>query len=111
MKYPTRPRPEWMAWMREGDVLKSGAGAYRVVRNVVRKKRHIYVTFTIKRRSWTGRAYTVVNASDLLTFGYTHTGVRLKLDTEMDARIANVVDGAERPGYYTLTPEDVRGVA
>ena len=116
------PDPDWFAFVREGDVLLLG-GSYRVVRKVsrwTRLRRGVvqegtgplrFVTFAIRRRSWTNRAYTVYTASDLKVFGAKYVGARVPLAGEMDQRLAHCIRAKELPGHYSLTAADVRGVA
>lgn len=117
-----KPDPDWFAFVRKGDVLLIG-GSYRVVREVSRWERVRrgvvregvgplrFVTFAIRRRSWTNRAYTVYTATDLKVFGAQYVGVRIPLTGEMDQRIAHCIHAKELPGSYSLTADDVRGVA
>lgn len=123
------PDPEWFDFVRPGDVIQRGRnGAYRVVREVTRWERVRRqgsfgwdvvrgagqlraVTLAIRHRSWTNRAYTVLNANDLKSFGFRYVGARVRLDTEMDRKIHEAIteDGWKRP--FALTAKDVRGVA
>jgi hypothetical protein len=73
-----------------GDVLASGSGSYRVVREVSRfaDGELRAVSFAIKRCSWTGRPVTCVSYTDLMHRRFQPTGVRLDLKSRLDARIA-----------------------
>lgn len=118
------PDPEWFARVRVGDVLQRGMnGPYRIVRKVSRSRR-IYrrtvdrsdnaplrsVVFAIRRRSWTNRCYTVLNASDLKTMGYRYVGASVALASDLDQCIAEAI---KQPGGrpYILYAKHVRGVA
>jgi hypothetical protein len=112
-------QPEWMRALRVGDVLTRNGRTYRVVRTVTFKPNgnlHA-ISFAIKRRSWTGRPCTTYMASDLKTFGFRPVGARVKLTSELDQRLAQYIANHEIPGRrpfpdrYSVTPEDVRGVA
>lgn len=108
------PDPDWFAFLRVGDVLQRGVkGSYRVVRDVSRRGQALtYVTFAIRRRSWTGRPDTTYTANDLKTFGYRYVGARVRLASELDERFRDYLRrNPSRAEGYGLTPEDVRGVA
>lgn len=78
-----------MAKVAVGDVLRSRGGTYRVVRKVSRVRGRLhYITFAIKRCSWTGRCTTTVNSHDLRYADYEPvTGVRWKFATLLDEKI------------------------
>jgi hypothetical protein len=102
--------PDWRETIRIGDVLVARSGTMRVVRECLYKQSDILVSvrLTIRRRSWTGRCYTVVTRSDLQTFGYRKAGVRVRLGSgPMDGEIARNL----REDLRTLGPADVRGIA
>lgn len=86
-----RSKKRWPRWTREiriGDVLSNGR-SNRVVRDV-NYDRHgelRSVCFVIKHCSWTGRCTTTLSRYDLMYAGYGPTGVRRRLDTELDAQI------------------------
>lgn len=105
-------QPMWMLVLKIGDVLKSARGSYRVVRRASHHEdgRLRSVTFAIRRRSWTNRAYTVMTASDLLTFGYQPVGARIKLTNEMDARLHKAIHDNELPPNISLHAADVLGI-
>lgn len=103
-------QPEWMRSVKVGDVLINAAGQYRVVREV-----SFYpngnlrsVTFVIRRRSWTNRAYTILGFTDLRMQGYRPAHARSKLNGPMDAAIARVVADHWN---WELRANDVRGIA
>jgi hypothetical protein len=82
------PEPDWFAFLRVGDVLRSPSGALRVVRLVSRREgRLTAVCFAIRRCSWTRRPLTVYNRYDLKR-GWSHVGARVRLDSELDRKIA-----------------------
>ena len=107
---------DWISNIRVGDILAVG-DSYRVVRDVKHSKseRHppkTYVTFTIKRCSWTGRCYTVLTRSDLKTRGFRATGHSMRLRRQIDAKIRKAIVGRELPkdGPYSMTCCDVEGI-
>lgn len=109
-RFPSRPDPDWFAFVRPGDVLLH-RGSYRVVREVSRWGGRLrFVAFAIKRRSWTDRCYTLYSANDLKTHGTRYVGARVKLDTEMDRKIHQSITGRELPPHFTLRARDVVGV-
>lgn len=100
---------DWRDTVRVGDVLVSGRGTRRVVRDVHHAGPHVFVTFTIRRCSWTGRCTTVYNRSDLRTFGYRPTGERVRLRSRVDLEIARNIKNHRRE-QQTLDCCEVRGV-
>ena len=60
---------DWMLNIRTGDILLEHGTKPRVVREFSKYFKygywHVHVTFTIKRRSWTNRCYTILNNEDL----------------------------------------------
>ena|SRR5690348_1976563 len=106
-------QPEWMARVCVGSVFKTPSGDLRLVRRVSRWSGKLgSVTFAIRRCSWTGRAYTVVSASDLLTRGFKLMPVRVKsLNGPLDTRLRLAIDGNEVPSTgYSIRCCDVRGI-
>lgn len=98
----------WYRKIRIGDVLRSGGGSLRVVRDV----KHFadgktFVHLVIKHCSWTGRCYTVLQGTDLNYMGYRRTGKRVRLRSKLDAKIAE----ACRSVPITLTCCDVEGLS
>jgi hypothetical protein len=102
--------PVWFDHLRPGDVLRSRGGTLRVVRTVSRKEdgKLWGVSFVIRHCSWTKRPYTVLTFNDLKTFRYTYVGARVRLDRELDRRIADAIRHKED---RTLTCCAVRGIA
>lgn len=82
-----RTQRVWMRTVQVGDVLESPSGTHRVVRGVHRYANGDLrsLTFAIRHCSWTGRPVTSYGYTDLRRGGWRPTGVRLTLDTEMDA--------------------------
>lgn len=76
----------WIRAIRKGDVLAAG-NSLRVVRAVHHSGSHTYVTFTIRRCSWTTRCYTVLTEHDLKSRGFRNTGRRMRLGGELDYEI------------------------
>lgn len=105
--------PTWFAHVREGDVLQSRGGSFRVVRHVTRRPggQLLCVTFAIRTCSWTRRPYTVYTASDLKVFSFRYVGARIALSSELDRKLSDAINhsGGERP--HGLTCCSVRGVA
>lgn len=114
-------QPEWMAALRVGDVLVFPGDVYRVVREVSRWERVgrntvrgqgpvRFVTFAIRRRSWTNRCYTLLTPTDLLLRGARPVGARIKLTGELDAKISAAI---RQPCWepFVLRADDVRGIA
>jgi len=102
---------KWIERIEKGDILRSKSGLLRIVRAVhhswIPQSQQIRtsVTFTIKRCSWTGRCYTILNGSDLMTQGYQHTGKRIRLQKKMDKEIA--AEFGQKPESLKLTCCDV----
>lgn len=91
-----------------GSVVRKGT-MYRVVRHVSRwkakrgKKVHVYVTFAIRRRSWTNRPYTVYGVPELRRMDYIGTPTRVALRSPLDRELAaNIADNH----YRTLFARD-----
>lgn len=107
-----------LPWMRDvvvGSVLKSGSGAWRVVREVHRYANGDLrsVTFTIRHCSWTGRCYTILGYTDLRILGYRMVPVRpVRLKGEFNQKIhAAIHQGGGPRSSYILRCCDVEGVA
>lgn len=67
------------------------------------------VTFTIARCSWTKKPFTWMCRGQLA--GYTPvSGVRAKLDREIDKRLAKELRDHARGIEMTLTCDDVKGI-
>jgi len=88
--------PDWRDTLKVGDVLISPTGSWRVVRAVsywsednwcaTRRGLLQSVTLSIKRCSWTGRAFTLKIRSDLARWQKLE-GARAKLSTEADRKL------------------------
>lgn len=103
-----------------GSVVRTGRGGERVVRAISKSPPspmgrgvpRMSVTFAIKHRSWTGRAYTVVDRNDLRQQRYQPTGVTVSLTNEADRWFARCLAVERAPGAPRepgFTPEAVRG--
>jgi len=89
-----------------GDVLRRG-NTYRIVRAVSPAHDPKFVTFAIKRCSWTRRPYTVYLMRDLRKAGWVKVeGVRVKLDTLLDRLVKEDMQSQDR----VITCCDVIGV-
>jgi hypothetical protein len=88
-----RRDPRWMAHVKVGDVLENHNGrSQRVVRSVWWHKGKLAgVVFTIKHYSWTGACHTCVETARLKSEGWRPTGVRRRLRTPLDRKIAEDV--------------------
>ncbi len=101
-----------------GSVLRNiRTGTLRVVRDVSRvrdskfkrtlKQGDVFcITFAIKNCSWTKRPYTVYNRYDIKR-QFELTNVRVKLNSEIDALLAQEMDNSDKP---FLTCCAVRGL-
>ncbi len=67
-----RKQALWMCFAKEGDVLRTPKGDYRVIRSISRFDDGDLrsADFAIRRPSWTGRAYTTYNFTDLRNWTY-----------------------------------------
>lgn len=109
-----RNRPKWFDTVRKGDVLRMPSGSYRVVRKVSRhepKTRsgdyNIFIYFAIMRCSWTGNCHTIYDGTELKH--WTHTGHRVRLNSDLDKQIAHDLEYRNRfPEDQLLTCCDVR---
>lgn len=108
-----RKQADWMRSVKVGDVLRSGRGTLRVVREAsfFHDGQLRAIAFVIRHKSWTGRATTTMNYTDLMQFGYAphFPRVRSKLATELDAKIAHCVKH-HRMEDQVLFADDVRGI-
>lgn len=88
-----RTQLPWMKTVKVGDVLISSKGTFRVVRGVTRFSDGDLrcVDFAIRHCSWTGRPVTVVNFTDLRSNGYYPAGIRVRLESELDKKLAEEV--------------------
>lgn len=82
-----KPREfDWRDTLKAGDMLLTPSRDLRAVRKVRYGPDGFLKTviFAIRHCSWTGRAYTVYQRTDLKTLGYVKAGVRARLDRPMD---------------------------
>lgn len=82
-----RLQRRWFDTVQVGDVLQNPAGSQRAVRKVDRYKNgdlH-YLTFAKRKCSRWPAAYTFYSFTDIRLQGWRPTGVRIRLDSEMDA--------------------------
>lgn len=79
----------WFTTLQVGDVIARPGGPWRVVRAISRRAYGLYaVTLLIQRCSWTGRCYTILNATDLRVQGYKPVrAARWPCRTEFDRRV------------------------
>ena len=105
-------QPDWMARVVVGSVFKTPSGDLRLVRKVSRRGGKLgRVTFAIRHCSWTGRAYTIVNASDLIQRGFQLMPVRVKsLDGPLDVKLHDFIHGNYIRGNYPMKCCDARGL-
>ncbi len=111
--YARRPDARWMRTLKVGDVIARPTGPWRIVRSLLRRPDGTLhsVNVTINHCSWTGRCYTVLTRAELFNMNYRKLRVKTRrLDTEFDKKIAKAITGDERPGHYTVTCCDVRGI-
>lgn len=94
-----------MRAIKKGDILKEN-NTLRVVRAVHHYPTRVIVVFTIRRCSWTGRCYTVLNSTDLKQRNFRPTGKRIRLSKKLDKAIE--ADFGAVP--FKLTCCDVEGV-
>lgn len=100
----------WMRDVKVGDVLVSGTGTPRVVRQVTRFKDNgdlASVCFAIKACSWTGRPFTTVNYTDLRYRGFRPTGVTYSLSTRADRRLARELENHDLRGMTCCEAKDL----
>ena len=107
-------RPKWFDTVRKGDVLQMPSGKYRVARLVARHRPYnrtghynLYIYFAILHCSWTGNCHTIYDGNQLKH--WTHTGQRVRLNTEFDREIAHDLEYKNRfPEDQLLTCCDVK---
>jgi hypothetical protein len=104
---------DWILNLQKGDVIESTTGVLRIVRNVHRwtTRRgnvHVTVTLAIRKPSWTGRPYTVINGHDLRWQGYKPTGAKWPLDSEFDRSLEASFGTVP---FCGMSARDVLGVA
>ena len=101
----------WFTTLQVGDVIARPGGPWRVVRAISRRAYGLYaVTLLIRRCSWTGRCYTILNATDLRVQGYKPVrGAHWPCRTAFDRRVHKAItDDGVRP--YPLRCCDVVGI-
>lgn len=111
--YRRTPDPGWFDAVVVGSVLQERGGPFRIVREVSRCANGCLraVSLVIRRRSWTGRAYTILSANDLKTRRFTMVpNVRVKTPkTLLDVRIAQAIN--QRGGRpFIVTADEVVGL-
>jgi hypothetical protein len=103
--------PKWFDDVKVGDVIAKPHGQWRVVREVSRRPNGtLYCVYlAIRRCSWTGRCYTILNFTDLRTFKYRRiSGAAIRLKSRgIDAKIRRALH--EPAGVKSLTCCDVIG--
>lgn len=82
---------DWRDALRVGDVIAEGSGLPRVVRAATYNRDGFLrsVSLTIRRCSWTGRCYTVLNRNDLKWRRFVLVGGPVALDSTMDRMIVD----------------------
>jgi hypothetical protein len=104
--------PAWIERLVVGAVIAERGGAWRVVRKVNRCRDGSVgsVTLTIRRCSWTGRCYTILNVQDLKQRGFRRIPTTpLKLQGAIDRKLTKVLRRHEdKP--YSMTCCDVAGI-
>ena len=104
----------WLDQLRIGDIVYEGGNPSRarVVREASFGKKGLLssVTFSIRRRSWTGRCFTVVSRTDLKTRCFAPAGARVKKFTLLDKMIAHDILYWDK-SKQRVSPADVRGIA
>lgn len=104
-----RKQAPWMIFAQEGDVLRAPNGDYRIIRSLSRFTDGDFraASFAIRRPSWTGRAYTTYNFTDLL--GWTYAMARKPGKSKLDKTL--YWETHQRVAHPPiLTPRDVVGV-
>jgi hypothetical protein len=105
-------RFHWIKTLKVGDVVRAPSGVLRIVRSVSHHRPSIggtYVTFLIRRPSWTNRCYTVMNGSNMAIVGYRPTGAKAKLNHEFDRTVEQCFSAV--PSYNCpLHARDVKGL-
>jgi hypothetical protein len=105
---------QWLDALKIGDIVYEGGNPARarVVREVTMGKKGLLrcVTFSIRRRSWTGRCFTIVTRTDLKTRCFTPARARVKSFTLLDKMIAHDILYWDK-SKQRVRPADVRGIA
>lgn len=94
--------------IKTGEIVRAKSGLLRVVRRVNDCGGKIYVFFTIKHCSWTGRCYTLYSTNELHHMGYRRIYRLFKLGDELDIEIEAEFNDRDR---RKLTCCDVEGLA
>jgi hypothetical protein len=99
----------WMHTVKVGDVLEDAWGNHRVVRSVSRHRNGDLraISVTIRRKSWTNRAYTTLCRSDLMA--WRSVGVTVQITSQLDATLSDDIAQIKYPPR--LCAADVRGIA
>lgn len=99
----------WMAYVKAGDVLQTPSGDLRIVRKIYRFEDGDLrsADFAIRRCSWTGRAYTAKNFTDLM--GWYFVLARELPDDKISKKLAHDLRYSKRFDQK-LTCCDVRGI-
>jgi hypothetical protein len=99
----------WPYVVKKGDILRDSKGNLRVVRKVSYGLNGlpIYVSFTIKRCSWTRRPATTLIYTDLRIRGFVPTGSSVKRWTVLDQKLDKAIQDLECRNIYCW---DVVGV-
>jgi hypothetical protein len=103
----------WIDSIEKGDVIEQANGVLRIVRSVHRWKTrrggtYTSLTLAIRKPSWTGRPYTVINCHDLRSRGFKPTLAKWPLDSEFDRQLESEFGRMPRG---VLTAWDVMGAA
>ena len=100
----------WIRKIRKGDILRAPSGLLRIVREVAHSDKGTYLSFVIKRCSWTQRCYTTYVGVDLVRLGYSPTGKHASLTGRIDRKIEREL-GDVSPIDIVLHCCDVRGIS
>jgi hypothetical protein len=106
--------PEWLDYVRPGDVLKTTSGRLRVVRRVTRWGGKVKAVHFVKLARSRYRSPTTIRYPAEMR-GWVYLGARLRLDSPIDRRIACTMDherdsDASGAPCNKLTQDDVIGV-
>ncbi len=113
MRLYKRQQLPWFATLKVGDVLRDKRGNLRVVRAISRHKHDgdlTHISFTIKRCSWTGSGFTVLNFTDIIQRGFEPVGVRVRLIKPIDELIDREIK-YHGHGYHPASCCLVKGIA
>jgi len=107
---------DWRDTLSEGDIIRSASGDLRVVRKASywdkpyrnRPAGMLYgVYLLIRNCSWTGKCYTVINRSDLVSRKFEPTGLRWESDAAFKVLLEKEM-GPNKP--LALHCCDVKGI-